>query len=104
MKVYNKLVRDHIPRIIEESGKTYQVYQADDATYIKKLQEKLIEEAHEFCDEPSLEEMADLMEVIQALNTYYSFSKEAVEAVQVEKANKRGKFQKKLILEYVSSK
>ena len=44
---YNKLIRDRIPEIIKEAGKTYSVVVMDDDEYKRSLLEKLLEEAKE---------------------------------------------------------
>ena len=61
---YNKLVRDRIPEIIEASGKRceYSILSGD--AYLHMLDEKLNEELAEYQDSKSMEELADLLEVI----------------------------------------
>lgn len=63
---YNKLVRDRIPEIIEDSGKTCEVEVIDDKTYLEMLDEKLTEELNEYCESHNIEELADLLEVVYA--------------------------------------
>ena len=66
--VYNKLVRDKIPEEINKKGDRKANYRIlDDNEYLKELDKKLFEEAHEFVEEHSVEELADLMEVISAI-------------------------------------
>ncbi|WP_223701697.1 nucleoside triphosphate pyrophosphohydrolase [Sutcliffiella deserti] len=102
MPTYNKLVRDKIPQIIEESGKKYTSEILNDHDYIKYLKLKSYEELDEYCasqsNEEAVEELADLLEVIHALATHHGFSMEEVEEVRKEKANKRGGFQEKIFL------
>ena len=65
---YNKLVRDKIPENInrmEGRKATWRIM--DDDEYIKELNKKLLEEAHEFIEENAVEELADIMEVIQSI-------------------------------------
>lgn len=40
MPKYNKLVRDQIPKIIEETGKKFSTRILDDNEYIKELKKK----------------------------------------------------------------
>ena len=47
MKVYNKLVRDLIPQIIEKSGKKFDTHIAESEEYKSLLEEKLQEEVNE---------------------------------------------------------
>ncbi|KPB06032.1 nucleoside triphosphate pyrophosphohydrolase [Bacillus sp. CHD6a] len=102
MPIYNKLVRDKIPQIIEESGKKYTLEILNDHDYIKYLKLKSYEELDEYCashsNEDAVEELADLLEVIHALANYHGFSMEEVEKVRKEKTDKRGGFQEKILL------
>ena len=66
--VYNKLVRDKIPESINKiEGREANYKILDNNEYIQELDKKLFEEAHEFVEEHSVEELADLMEVITAI-------------------------------------
>ncbi|MBV1822093.1 nucleoside triphosphate pyrophosphohydrolase, partial [Bacteroidales bacterium MSK.15.36] len=67
MKIYNKLVRDNIPEIIEKDGKKFDIRYAHKEELISLLEAKLQEEAKEFFEDKNLEELADLMEVIFGL-------------------------------------
>jgi predicted house-cleaning noncanonical NTP pyrophosphatase (MazG superfamily)/flavodoxin len=61
---YNKLVRDKIPRIIGQSGKSCICETLPDAQYIEMLNKKLLEEVNEYLESGVLEELADIEEVI----------------------------------------
>ena len=63
---YNKLVRDRIPEIIENDGKTCRIEILADEEYIKMVDAKLDEELAEYHKDQNIEELADLMEVIYA--------------------------------------
>ena len=65
--IYNKLVRDKIPSIIESQGKTPKVCILDDDAYALALERKLDEEVGEFHKEKNPEELADILEVVSAL-------------------------------------
>lgn len=65
-KTYHKLVRDRIPEIIEADGKTCVCETLSDENYISLLDQKLNEELAEYQESKSLEELADLLEVICA--------------------------------------
>jgi predicted house-cleaning noncanonical NTP pyrophosphatase (MazG superfamily) len=95
---YNKLVRDLIPEIIKENGETPITRILGDEEYKQELIKKLGEEYQEFCDDPNEEELADIKEVINALESIIS-THEKVERVRIEKAQKRGSFDKKIFLE-----
>ena len=66
-KTYHKLVRDRIPEIIEADGKTCVCETLSDEDYISLLDQKLNEELAEYQESKSLEELADLLEVMQAV-------------------------------------
>lgn len=64
---YNKLVRNRIPGIIEAEGKTCVIETLSDERYLEMLDAKLNEELAEYQESKSLEEMADLLEVMGAV-------------------------------------
>jgi len=75
MKIeYNKLIRDRIPEIIEESGLQYQTEMLTEEKYRDALFAKLIEEAQEVATAPPdslVAELADLYEVIDTILEVY---------------------------------
>ncbi len=96
---YNKLVRDRIPEIIETKGQTCKTHIAEEIEYTTKLKEKLQEEAAEFAKDDNIEELADLMEVVEAIKKLKGFDSAELEKVRLEKHEKRGGFEKRIILE-----
>lgn len=101
MKVYNKLVRDKIPEIIEADGKTCKTRILSDEEYIAALEAKLNEEVAEYQADKNLEEMADVLEVLRAICLARGYSLEELEAVRANKVEERGGFVKKIFLESV---
>ena len=100
MKVYNKLVRDKILKIIKKSGSGCKYHIAkDDNEFLEKLYEKLGEEILEFKEKPSLEEFADIMEVLEALAKFYDFHLDKIKEVKAKKKLERGSFDNRIILE-----
>ena len=99
---YDKLIRDKIPEIIEQSGKKCIIEVMDNDTYIEYLDQKLNEELAEYQQDKSIEELADLLEVMYAVVTARGYSVEELERIRLEKAEKRGAFEKKLLLKSVS--
>ncbi len=95
----NKLVRDRIPEIIEKSGKSCVARILDHDEYIEKLEEKLGEELSEYLESKEPEELADLLEVIDALIIATGHTKAEILAIQAEKKAARGGFEKKILLE-----
>ena len=99
---YNKLVRDKIPEIIKSKGKTPTTHTANDQEYWQKLKEKLREEVDEFIQEDNKEELSDVLEVIYAICDQKDISKEELELIRKNKAEQRGSFKDKIILEEVN--
>ncbi len=95
---YNKLVRDRIPEIIVNSGKQCTFMTLSDDDYIAMLDAKLNEELEEYQESKSMEELADLLEVIRAVAKARGSSIDEVEAIRREKAAKRGGFEQKILL------
>lgn len=96
---YNKLVRDKIPNLIRGGGEECKTHIADDAEYWQKLKEKLIEEAEELNKDENINEIADVLEVLEAMIDYKNFNRAEIDKVKLEKAEKRGKFKDRIILE-----
>ena len=95
---YHKLVRDRIPEIIESSGKTCVTEILPDDEYLRMIDTKLDEELAEYHKDQNIEELADLIEVIYAAASARGYTIEQLENVRAEKAEKRGSFQKKILL------
>ena len=96
--VHNKLVRDRIPEIIEASGKRCRIKALDENDYLNALDAKLSEELQEYLQDKSMEELADLLEVIRAVITARGSTYEQVEALRMAKAEKRGAFNNRVWL------
>lgn len=97
--IHNKLVRDRIPEIIESSGRSCHCRTLSDQEYLSALDQKLNEELAEYQQDQSMEELADLLEVIRAVILARGSTYEQVEAIRQAKAEKRGGFEKKIWLE-----
>lgn len=98
---YNKLVRDRIPEIIEKSGKKAVIEILDDHRYKQLLDDKLGEELREYLANYSVEELADLIEVIYAILQYKGISLQEFETLRSKKAAERGAFQERILLKEV---
>lgn len=100
-KTYNKLVRDKIPQIIEASGKQCVTERLSEDAYIQALDEKLNEELAEYQQSKSLEELADLLEVMGAVVKARGSTWEEVQRIQKEKCAERGAFDQRILLKEV---
>lgn len=96
---YNKLVRDKIPEEINNiDGRKAKYRILNDNEYLQELDKKMFEEAHEFIEEHSIEELADLMEVIYAIMKVKNISFNDVEIARELKNKKKGAFKDKVYL------
>ena len=98
IKTYNKLVRDRIPKIIEDSGGKCRTKILSDDEYLAMLDAKLREELDEYYRDKNLEELADLLEVIRAAAIAHGYTLDDLEAVRAKKAAERGGFEKRILL------
>ena len=101
---YNKLVRDRIPEIIEASGKICATEILSDEAYLRMVDAKLDEEMAEYHSDQTIEELADLLEVIYAAAMARGYTLEQLESVRAAKAEKRGAFANKILLKEVIEK
>lgn len=101
-KVYNKLIRDRIPEIIHQSGKSYNTKRLADEEYIKELKNKAIEELNEYyhstSNQEAGEELADLLEVMHSLAEVHGYSFDQIEEIRQRKAEARGGFKERIYL------
>ena len=93
-----KIVRDQIPDLIAESGRTpvYSIVSTEDA--IAGLETKLSEELAEYLADHSLEEMADLLEVMHGILYHKGITWDQLEEVRLIKRAERGGFERRLLL------
>lgn len=104
IKVYNKLVRDKIPEIISGSGNCCNTERLSKDAYIQKLDEKLNEELAEYQQSKSLEELADLLEVMDAVVKARGYTWEDLTRIRMEKRESRGGFDKGILLKEVKER
>lgn len=91
-----KLVRDKIPAIILADGKKPITRILDTEEYLEELDKKLNEEIAEYQVDKSIEEMADVLEVLFAICEARGHSVEELMEVRVEKREKRGGFAERI--------
>jgi len=104
MEEYDKLVRDKIPDIIHAKKKTPVTHTVFGTEYIKRLDQKLKEEVGEYLEKPSQEELADILEVIYTIAHVNNISREDLEKIRELKAEDRGGFKKRIVLERIEEK
>ena len=93
--------KNYPTKIIEKDGKTCVTHILSGEKYIVALETKLNEEVAEYQADKNLEEMADVLEVLQAICIARGYSLDELEAMRAKKADERGGFKDKVFLEYV---
>lgn len=91
-----KLVRDKIPQIIQADGLTPIIEVLSDEDYLIELDKKLNEEVAEYQESKSIEELADILEVILAICTARGYLHFNLENKRFIKRIERGGFDEKL--------
>jgi len=94
-----KLVRDRIPEIIKADGKSPITRILPEAEYLQELDTKLNEEVAEYQADKSIEEMADVLEVLFAICEARGYSIEQLMKVKQDKQDKRGGFKDRIFWE-----
>lgn len=104
-RIYNKLVRDKIPEIIMGNKEKPITHILTDEEFKQALESKLNEEYEELLravdDDNYLEELADILEIIEALAKVRQSSLDEVLKIKRDKVLKRGSFEEKIFLEKV---
>jgi len=99
MKKYNKLVRDRIPDIIKADGGECKFHVAKKDEFAELLNEKVFEESMELIENPCAEEIADVLEVIEALARMHHIGLDDIKAAKAKKREERGGFNLMFVLE-----
>ncbi|MFA6391153.1 MAG: nucleoside triphosphate pyrophosphohydrolase [Patescibacteria group bacterium] len=99
---YNKLVRDRIPEVIEASGDECQYEQMEEDEYRTMLREKFVEEAKELIaadgKDEIINELADLLELVEAVQDLEQISPDDVADKKNMKKEERGGFENRIKL------
>lgn len=96
---YGKMVRDRIPEIIEGQGRRAVARRVGPEEAVRGLEIKLTEELNEYLEDHSLEELADLIEVVHGILHHRGIGWAELERVRLEKKSARGGFEKGIWLE-----
>ena len=91
---YDKLVRDKIPDVIRQAGKEPVTDILPRESMAAALDRKLQEEVLEYLESGSVEEMADILEVLHGIAFHKGIPWDEVESVRVRKRDERGGFEK----------
>lgn len=94
--LYNKLVRDKIPEILDKKSISYEKRIASTEEYKTELIKKLGEEIVEFSEAGDPEELADVIEVIESLRKLSEYKD--VEIIRLQKREEKGGFDERVIL------
>ncbi len=94
-----KLVRDRIPEIIKADGKIPITRILSEEEYLQELDIKLNEEVAEYQSDKSIEEMADVLEVLFAICEARGYSIEQLMKAKQSKQEKRGGFKDRIFWE-----
>lgn len=103
-KKYDKLVRDKIPEIIHGQGKGVCFRSLSDAEFKEYLEKKLDEEVAEFHESKSIEELADIVEVLYALAEVHGHTVFDLGRMRRRKLSERGGFVNRICLQGVCEK
>jgi len=104
MLIFNKLIRDKVPDIINKSGKSCELQALNDEEYTRYLDIKLNEEVYEYFESKNPEDLIDVVEVIYAIAKNRGISLEEFETIRNTKLQTDGGFDKRLMLMGISSK
>ena len=103
----DKLVRDKIPEIMKKNKAEPNIKIAKcDKEYLSALNKKLLEEVNEFIEvsnnseaELIKKEIADILEVIEAICKLKNYKMDTIYEIKSNKKKERGGFDKRIILE-----
>ena len=102
--IYEKLVRDRIPEIMDREGVRYEVGTLDRDAFREALLAKVVEEAEELRAAASrgevVKEIADVYEVLDALMALEGIDAGEVRDVQTARRRDRGGFERRLVLRW----
>jgi len=107
-KIYNKLIRDKIPGIIESDNEIPEVRVLSKREFVVELKKKIVEESKELAEAQAkndvLNEIIDITELLGWLAKIYKLRPTSIRNLQKEKNKKRGSFKKRLFLKYTKTK
>jgi predicted house-cleaning noncanonical NTP pyrophosphatase (MazG superfamily) len=103
-KIYQKLIRDRIPGVIADAGKSFATRKASETELMSYAMKKFQEEVQEFIEDPCAEEAGDIMEIFHFICDRLEIRDSEIMAETTAKRITRGGFNQGLILEWVEEK
>lgn len=95
---YDKIVRDNIPEIINKANKECKIKTVVGTEKAEYLLKKAHEEINELTQARNIEEMADVLEVVDAIIDSLSLNRNEIEHVRKVKREKNGAFKNGIVL------
>ena len=96
MVIYNKAIRDKIPEIIKNSGDSSVIKNLSDEKFLAELEKKLKEEVEEYLESKSVEELADIIEVINRISELKGISHHELEKIRQKKSYTSNSYTKRI--------
>ena len=101
IRTFNKLIRDNMPMILADMGKTTHTTKLSEQAYVDALRAKLSEEVDEYLTDRTPEELADILEVVFALAASHNLSIAELMEIRNHKKDARGGFAQRIFLHTV---
>jgi predicted house-cleaning noncanonical NTP pyrophosphatase (MazG superfamily) len=101
---YDKLIRDRIPDVMDRAGVRYELTVLPDDAFRAALLAKAVEETEELRAathrDDVITELADVLEVLDAVMRLEGIDVEEVRAVQAARREARGGFERRVMLRW----
>ena len=94
-----KLVRDGVPATLMSNGQAPSTHIADDAEYMEMLKKKLIEVALLFEKDDTVENIAEIMELIKAISDHKQITYDQIKMARMTIKERIGGYQGRTILD-----
>ena len=102
---FNKMIRDHLPQMMQNTGINVVSHEMNGDEYVQRLKNKLVEEADELCaaiaPREVSEEIGDVLAVLKALAQYHHLDFSKVVASAEQKTLEKGGFSNPVCIDYI---
>lgn len=95
LRIRPKPIRDGIPQMLEDSSTVEKLKKKD---YLQYMKMKVLEEYSEFLVSGKINEYCDLLDVLERIKNINGWSDEDIEQIREDKKNRKGKFERNLVL------